>query len=150
MSTLRKAGTVWLLASIILFAAVPVRVQTANLPPVVGDWYMGTASGFDCNLHLRGDHTLTVQYGGCFHQDPPLLASWDEDNNRIWLWNSEPLQQKLGNYLTIVHYKNNIVLVPEREESKVQQKGYSPHWCFWKNLLGVGGLELPKAAYDSM
>lgn len=118
----------------------------ARSAPFVGYWYMGTGMGVDCNLRVKADHTLRVQYSGCFHRDPPLFASWGLQGNLLQIVGSRTLDAKLGTHLLITRFKGNRVLVPENERDTVSRQEYAPEHCFWKNLLGGKGLRLPKEA----
>jgi hypothetical protein len=98
--------------------------------------------GVDCNLTINPNWTLTVQSGGCFHQDEPIESKWTLSGNRIIL--SDPaLKNKFGPHLTIRKVGKNLVFVPQENERAVRQRGFHHHICFWKNLLGEEGLELP-------
>ncbi len=43
---------------------------------LIGKWYMGTMTGFDCNLEIKTSTKLTIQFGGCFGQDELILLNW--------------------------------------------------------------------------
>lgn len=111
---------------------------------LVGPWYMGTMTGQDCNLKLQPGHRLEVQNGGCFNTDKPLVASWDLKSDKI-LFSDKDLRSQFGSYLLVVSYKNNLVLVPEKQRASVQKHGYVHYFCFWKNLM-KNGLRLPHDA----
>lgn len=146
---------IWLTSAFCLFliAVVAGYVQTAGqntskadiqAKPLVGNWYMGTMSGFDCNLEIRPDNTLTVQFGGCFHQDPPIKTRWKIEGDKI-RFRSTALDQSLGSYLRVARYKNHFVLLPERQQAQQGQHPYSYNHCFWRNLM-KNGLQLSKDA----
>ena len=121
--------------------AAPSTVQATSY------WYMGTASGFDCNLIIRPDHTLTVQYGGCFSRGPLMQASWRQQANKITFENPV-LNKRLGNAFTLYQYKSYSVLVPASEDTWVAKHGYNRAHCFWINLLASGGLKWPAVVND--
>ncbi len=114
---------------------------------VIGKWYMGTMTGVDCNVSVNADRTLTVQWGGCFHQDPVIKATWKISADKI-TWSDATLKKRLGPHLSVVGVGKNIVLVPQSNESKVKRHGYHYEYCFWRNLMGDKGLELPKEARE--
>ncbi len=115
-------------------AAAPSAAQPVSY------WYMGTASGFDCNLIIRPDHTLTVQYGGCFSQGPLMQASWQQQAGKITFINPA-LNKRLGGSLALYKYKGYSILVPASESNYVAKHGFNRAHCFWANLLSSGGLE---------
>lgn len=125
---------------------VPVK-PAKKTPTVIGYWYMGTATGSDCNLRIDSDHRMRVQYGGCYHQDRPLFASWVLKDDVIQIVGSKELATKLGTYLRLHFHKGNLILVPERETRTVSLQGYLRDHCFWHNLLGSKGLQLPRDAW---
>ena len=110
-------------------------------------WYMGTASGFDCNLVIQPNHTLTVQYGGCFYQGPLMQSSWQQRGDKI-TFTDFALNKRLGGSFTLHKYKGYNVLVPASESNYVAKYGYNRAHCFWTNLLGSGGLEWPSVVKD--
>ena len=140
-----------LLPGLMFIVRVPTVRAGASKPPVkaqqiVGDWYMGTMSGVDCDLTIRANKTLTVQTGGCFRRDPPIRTTWRLQGDRILL-GSPALSTTFGSYLRVARYKNNLVLVPQRT-SATQARPYSFHHTFWKNTM-KNGLQLPAAAYEA-
>jgi len=110
----------------------PVNSNLPTTQELVGSWYMGTATGMDCDLHFNTDKTLEVQFGGCFSFEPVIRASWQRDGAWIRIGNSE-LQQRLGSHLVIARSKSQIFLVPEINQSAVLKDGYLQPICFWKN-----------------
>ncbi|RYF50603.1 MAG: hypothetical protein EOO38_05265 [Cytophagaceae bacterium] len=126
------------------------------LSKVAGYWYMGTMTGRDCNLILRANGTMSVQTGGCFHQDDPIELRWKITGNKIiWsnpslthLRSSDTVSKLLGTHLFVVQVGENTVLVPQTKEAIIKRKNYHYTECFWKNLLGAKGLELPKEAEE--
>ena len=106
-------------------------------------WYMGTATGIDCNLEFIDSSRLRVRRGGCFHTGPWVESTWSRSGNKIFI-NDLVLQNDLGHFLLITSYKSNLILVPEHNLSIVKKRAFSPNHCFWVNLLGSGGLELSK------
>ncbi len=116
---------------------------------LIGKWYMGTMTGFDCNLNIFENNTLTIQFGGCFYQGPLVSSKWKLENNKM-LFENPTLIDIFGLYLEIVHYKNNVILIPEKfpEDSKSfrSKNKYSYNNCFWRNIMEQG-LQLPKEAY---
>ena len=109
-------------------------------------WYMGTASGFDCNLIIRPDHTLTVQYGGCFSQGPLMRATWQQQADKITFADAA-LNKRLGGSFTLHNYKGYSVLVPASEIKYVAKHGYNRAHCFWTNLR-PGSLVWPPVVKD--
>ncbi|WLT32329.1 hypothetical protein [Geothrix sp. PMB-07] len=93
---------------------------------------MGTMTGQDCTLVFKTDKTLSVQYGGCFHQDPWIRSPWAWDGERINIINPE-LHTKLGKYLVVSSYKSNLILVPQLEQAAVAKDGFKLAHCFWKS-----------------
>jgi hypothetical protein len=142
------------------------RSPTANVSPkppaikdiqpdhIIGKWYMGTMMGFDCDLSIDADHTMTIQTGGCFHQDPPIKLNWRIVGDKIFwsprsipsIFSNARWKKGFGSYLSIVRVGKNIVLVPQRAETEIKRQGYDHEYCFWRNLMGDAGLELPKEA----
>jgi len=123
-----------------------------NVPrgePVLGYWYMGTMSGEDHNLILNADGTLSLQNGGCFHQDPAIKSSWRRKGNRITFDNAA-LRSQLGSALRIVRYRGYVLLVPQRRDAEsTRLSGYSLRYCFWQNSMQAGGLRIPPLAYQA-
>ena len=119
----------------------PSDVQPSQL---VGNWYMGTMSGFDCNLKIISPNTLTVQFGGCFHSDPAIKTQWKLQGNRV-RFQSKALNDSLGSSLQIIKYKGHLVLLPERQQANRGNHKYSYYHCFWRNTM-KNGLQLPKDA----
>jgi hypothetical protein len=142
------AALVFGVASVMNVPDVEASGRKPSVKPqqLVGNWYMGTMSGVDCNLRIRADKTLTVQTGGCFHQDPAVRSKWLLRGNRILLGNPA-LNDSLGSHLRVVRYKNNIVLVPQRTPTTGSHP-YSYHQTFWKNTM-KNGLQLSAAAYEA-
>ena len=120
------------------------QAHEAHESEIIGRWYMGTATGRDCNLELQRNHILRLQEGGCFHQDPAIRTSWKLEGQKITIENPS-VKQRLGTYLLIAYYRNNIVLVPEKERDEVNKHGYIHYFCFWRNLID-NGLKLPSDA----
>jgi hypothetical protein len=141
---MKSSITIVLLIFVFCFPLFGQNESTINL--LVGNWYMGTMSGSDCFLKIYSDGKITVQYGGCFQQDPIIKAKWKLDANKIVLM-SDTLKSLLGSHLNIEVYKGNIILVPEHEQSYIAHHGFQHSHCFWKNLM-KNGLELPKEASD--
>ncbi len=113
---------------------------------VSGHWYMGTMSGEDHNLTLNADGTLSLQNGGCFHQEPSIKSSWRQQGSQITFDNAV-LKRQLGTYLRIIRYQGYLLLVPQRQEAEIaKSSGYPPYYCFWQNLM-QDGLQLPQLAY---
>ncbi len=107
---------------------------------------MGTMSGEDHDLIVNADGTMSLQNGGCFHQDPPIKSLWRRTGNRITFDNAA-LKRQLGLYLRVVRYRGYMLLVPQRQEAKIARSfGYPPHYCFWQSLMR-GGLQLPRLAF---
>ena len=128
---------------------VRLRAEDAKKPAVqtqqiVGQWYMGTMSGYDCNLTIRANHTLAVQYGGCFHQDPAIESGWMLQGDRIKFQN-DALMKTLGSSLKIGKYKGHLVLLPERPQSSDGKVSYALSNSFWRNTM-KDGLEISKDA----
>lgn len=90
---------------------------------------MGTMMGVDCDLRIKADHTMTVQTGGCFHSEPAIRVRWQISGNKITWSDSD--------------------LLPIFASSTLKKRrGYDYEFCFWPNLLGDKGLELPKEARE--
>lgn len=128
---------------------VRLRAEDAKKPTVqtrqlVGQWYMGTGAGYDCDLTIRPDHTLSVQYGGCFHRDPAIESGWKLQGDRIKLQN-DALLKTLGSSLKIGKYKGHLVLLPERPQSSDGKVSYALSRSFWKNTM-KDGLQISKDA----
>ncbi len=111
---------------------------------LVGNWYMGTMCGLDCNLKISSDNTLTVQFGGCFHQDPAIKSRWKLQGDKIKFQNTY-LNKSLGSFLRVVKYKNHFVLLPTRPQKHQGQHKYSHFHSFWRNTM-KNGLQLSKDA----
>ena len=112
----------------------------------LGYWYMGTMSGEDHNLILKPNGTLSLQNGGCFHQDPAIKSSWRQRGDRITFDNAA-LRSQLGSVLRIVRYRGYVLLVPQRRDAgSVRSSGYPLRDCFWRNLMKGSGLQLPPLA----
>ena len=111
---------------------------------MVGDWYMGTMMGYDCNLQIRPNHTLSVRYGGCFHQDPANETGWKLQGDRIKFQNDN-LLKTLGASLKFGKYKGHLVLLPERAQNASGQDSYALADSFWRNTM-KGGLKISKDA----
>ncbi len=107
---------------------------------------MGTASGFDCNLIIRPDHTLTVQYSGCFSRGPLIQASWQQQADKITFVNPA-LNKRLGGAFALHQYKGYLILVPSSEAGYVAKHGYNRAHCFWTNLR-PGSLVWPLVIKD--
>jgi hypothetical protein len=122
------------------------RINQSQVQPnvLIGDWYMGTMSGVDCNLQLRSNNTLQVQFGGCFHQEPALETRWKLQGDTIKLENPN-LDNRLGSYLRIARFKNHFVLLPENSQKVKGQHKYSLERCFWRNAM-KNGLQVSKDA----
>ncbi len=105
---------------------------------------MGTMSGFDCNLKINANHTLSVQYGGCFHQDPPINSGWKLQGDRIKFQN-DALLKTLGSSLKIGKYKGHLVLLPERPQNSSGKTSYALSANFWRNTM-KDGLQISKDA----
>ena len=136
-------------ALLISICDVRLRAEDAKKPAVqtqqiVGQWYMGTMSGYDCNLTIRPNHTLAVQYGGCFYQDPAIESGWKLQGDRIKFGN-DALLKTLGSSLKIGKYKGHFVLLPERPQSSDGQVSYALSNSFWRNTM-KDGLEISKDA----
>src|SRR5690349_1304516 len=110
-------------------AAVLAKPESVTSQQLIGEWYMGTKAGFDCNMKIRSSTELIVQYGGCFHQGEPIRSGWVLDGDKIKLDSAE-LRKTLGAYLRIVRYKKNLVLVPERKQPNEGRHKYSYVHCF--------------------
>lgn len=136
----------------VIFASIPaIRAiakdaeQTRVKPEqLVGAWYMGTMTGFDCNMSINSNGTLSVQFGGCFHTDAPITVRWKIQEDRINLQGAG-LEKSLGSSLQVVTYNGHLVLIPERPQPNAGKHKYSYYHCFWRNML-KDGLELPKDA----
>ena len=136
----------WLVAFFVGFitgAAISTE-KRATSSDLTGLWYMGTMTGFDCNMKISSATKLAVQYGGCFHQDEPIESAWTLEGDKIKLQSSE-LNKTLGSYLRIVRYKNHFVLVPELKQPNQGKHKYSYSHCFWRNTM-KNGLKLSKDA----
>ena len=123
--------------------SAPVRrkiICTGNT--VLGGWYMGTMGGEDHNLTLKPNGTLSLQNGGCFHQDPAIKSSWRRQGDRITFDNAV-LRRQLGSSLRIVHYRGYMLLVPQRDAESGRALGYSLRYCFWQNPNMAAGLKVP-------
>jgi len=129
-----------LICATMAFSQTPVPDEKE----ISGQWYMGTASGKDCYLELTTDHILRLLEGGCFHRDGAITSSWHLEGEKITI-DSQAVKQKLGTYLLVSRYKNNIVLVREQKLDQVKKHGYVHYFCFWKNLMD-NGLKLPADA----
>jgi len=120
--------------------------KKSNIQPkqLVGNWYMGTMSGFDCNLKISSTNTLSIQFGGCFRQDSPIKTKGKLQGNRIKFQNAS-LNKSLGSSLRVVKYKGHFMLIPERPQANRGTHEYSYHHSFWRNIM-KNGLQLSKDA----
>jgi len=125
----------------------PLAGAAAKQVSPIGRWYMGTACGFDCNLVITKS-TMTVQYGGCFSKQNPIVVAWKQQGDKV-TFDDAVLKQTLGTYLSIRSYRGkhdmNLLLVPENEQEIIQKSGYVYAHCFWKNRI-ANGLEWPRDA----
>jgi len=128
------ASLLVILAPLLLFGCNQSRQPVISQPAqeLAGNWYMGTMTGQDCTLVFKADNTLSVQYGGCFHQDPWVRSPWSWDGERINIINPE-LHMKLGKFLAVSRYKSNLILVPQLEQATVAKEGFKLAHCFWKS-----------------
>ncbi len=99
-------------------------------PKVTGAWYMGTAMGHDCELTFKPDHTLRLQYGGCFHRDPPMFAKWSQKGDIIQITGNKLIKLRLGSFLKVTFYKKWRVLLPETEIAYTRSRGFFRDHCF--------------------
>ena len=120
-------------------------INNGILKQINGKWYMGTMTGFDCNLEI-GYNQLFITTGGCFHTDSTLTDTLIISENKIMLTNPKIIK-RLGNKLFIKSYKKNLILFPETTFSLSDSTNYSYHICFWKNLM-ENGLQLAKESED--
>ena len=114
---------------------------------LLGYWYMGTMTGKDCNLEIQNDTKLRVRFGGCFSTGPWIESSYSRNGDKVVIDNPE-LRKELGTSLSIAKYKSNLILVPELNSELLKKRQFPADRCFWTNLLGSGGLELPKDHSD--
>ena len=125
-------------------SAEDAKKPVVNTRQMVGDWYMGTMSGYDCNLQIRADNTLSVQFGGCFHRDPAIETRWKLQADRINFQNAN-LVKTLGSSLKIGKYKGHLVLLPERSQGANGKNSYALSQSFWRNTM-KDRLEISKDA----
>ncbi len=120
--------------------------SSSNIQPkqLVGNWYMGTMSGFDCNMKIESANTLTVQFRGCFHKDPVIQTQWKLVGDKI-KFQSTSLNKSLGSTLRVAKYKGHLVLLPERPQPNRGNHEYSYYHSFWRNTM-KNGLQLSKDA----
>ena len=128
-------------------AGMAKRAELGVPASLLGYWYMGTMMGEDCNLIVKQDFMLKVRFGGCFSSEPWVESPFQVEGDKIVLGESS-LRRKFGKYLSHEIYKANDVLVPEVNKDDVSTNGFRQDHCFWRNLLGEKGLELPPDARD--
>ena len=131
-------------AGVVQTLAKDTKKTSIQSKQLVGNWYMGTMSGFDCNLKISSINTLSVQFGGCFHQDPLIETQWKLQGDRIKFQNAS-LNKSLGSSLRVAKYKGHFVLLPERPQANRGTHEYSYYHCFWRNTM-KNGLQLSKDA----
>ena len=105
--------------------------QALSEKDVLGDWQ---TYGEGWRMILDADHTAAIYMEG-YGETGPFASTWKLVGNDVVINSPSSLKdffQRIGSNLAVIPYKGELVLLPRKELSVAEKRGFAATLCLWR------------------